>query len=144
MYRNFSINAKERRQIMEMHVSSGYKKSLNESASESTSMAQKAIQMAKSNGGDENMMEHIKNCITSGSYTHLMVLTTGAGASVLGALSVLFASGVGTIPALLLSAAGVIVVTIEGLMTTKDSGVQGSVSSEIEKLYNCLKSKKVI
>lgn len=30
MYRNFSINEKEKRQILEMHVSKGYKRSLNE------------------------------------------------------------------------------------------------------------------
>lgn len=34
MYRNFSINEKEKREILEMHTTKGYKKSLNENDAE--------------------------------------------------------------------------------------------------------------
>lgn len=139
MYRNFSITEKEKRQILEMHQSKGYKMSLNESQADS--LAKTAMQMAKSGQVDKNMKTTILGCIKSGSYSHLMILTTGAGATVLGALAALFVSGVGTLPALILMAAGVLIATIEGMMTTSGSGA-GSVADELEQLYNCVNSKK--
>jgi len=104
-------------------------------------MARNAI--SKSKQADRGIMKEITNCITSGSYSHLMVLTTGVGATALGALAALFASGIGTAPALILMAAGVIIAGIEGMMTTSGSG-RGSVADELEQLYNCLKRKGVI
>jgi len=115
------------------------KRIINENKSED--MADNAI--SKSKQADRGIKNEIINCITSGSYSHLMVLTTGVGATALGALAVLFASGFGTAPALIIMAAGVIITTIEGMMTTSDSG-RGSVHDELEQLYNCLKRKGVI
>ena len=145
MYKNFKISEDEKKQILEMHHSHGYKnrekKLINESAA--AEMAQKAIAAAKSGQKDEPMMSAIVNCIKSNSYSHLMVLTTGVGATALGALAALFASGVGAPAALVLMAAGAVITTIEGLMTSSGSG-GGSVTEELKGLYNCLKSKKVI
>ena len=115
------------------------KRIINENKSED--MARNAI--SKSKQADRGIMKEITNCITSGSYSHLMVLTTGVGSSALGALAALFASGIGTAPALILMAAGVIIAGIEGMMTTSGSG-RGSVADELEQLYNCLKRKRVI
>jgi hypothetical protein len=72
-----------------------------------------------------------------------MILTTGTGAVALGSIAALFASGVGTIPALIIAAAGAIIVTIEGLLTSEGSG-SASVTSELNSLYDCLKKKGVI
>jgi|688.fasta_scaffold666359_1 hypothetical protein len=113
---------------------------LNESAS---AMAADAIAKAKSGQGNSSIAGEITNCITSNGYTHLAILTTGAGATALGALAALFASGAGTIPALIIAAAGAIMVTIEGFLTSSGSG-SASVTSELTDLHSCLKSKKVI
>ena len=112
------------------------KRAINESKAQE--MANNAL--LKSNQADSDMKSEIIKCIKSGSYSHLMVLTTGAGATALGALAVLFASGLGTVPALILTAAGAAIVTIEGLMTTDGSG-RGSVTDEVSQLYSCLKQK---
>ena len=145
MYKNFNLTDQEKREILEMHQSHGYKKPEEKLISESqaTSMAQKALEAAKSGQTDKSMMDAIVNCIKSNSYSHLMVLTTGVGSSALGALAALFVSGVGAPVGMVLLAAGAIITTIEGMMTTTGSG-GGSVTSELESLYNCLKTKKVI
>ena len=111
--------------------------------SQADSMAQQAIAAAKSGQKDEGMMKAIRDCIKSNSYSHLMVLTTGVGSTALGALAALFSSGVGIPAGLILTAAGAIITTIEGLMTTSGSGA-GSVTDELKGLYNCLKQKGVI
>ena len=115
------------------------KRVINENQSQV--MAKNAI--SKSKQADNGIKSEMIKCIKNGSYTHLMVLTTGVGATALGALAVLFASGVGTVPALILMAAGAIIATIEGMMTTSGSG-RGSVNDELKQLYNCLKKKGVI
>ena len=114
-------------------------KVINENKSQD--MAKNAI--SKSGQADGGIKNEIIKCIRNGSYSHLMVLTTGVGATALGALAVLFASGVGTVPALILMAAGAIITTIEGMMTTSGSG-RGSVNDELTQLYNCLKKKGVM
>jgi hypothetical protein len=117
------------------------KRIINENKSED--MARNAI--SKSKQADRGIMKEITKCITSGSYSHLMVLTTGVGATALGALAALFASGIGTAPALILMAAGVIITGIEGILTSDELNMgAGSVSDELERLYNCLKRKGVI
>ena len=117
------------------------KRIINENKSED--MARNAI--SKSKQADRGIMKEITKCITSGSYSHLSVLTTGVGATALGALAALFASGIGTAPALILMAAGVIITGIEGILTSDELNMgAGSVSDELERLYNCLKRKGVI
>ena len=111
--------------------------------SSASSMAADAIAKAKSGQGSKSIAAEITNCITSNGYTHLAILTTGAGATALGALAALFASGVGTMPALIVAAAGAIMVTIEGFLTSSGSG-SASVTSELSDLHTCLKNKKVI
>jgi len=106
-------------------------------------LASNALAKAKSGQGNPSVAKEIVNCIKSNGYTHLMILTTGAGATALGALAALFVSGVGTIPALIVSAAGAIMVTIEGYLTRSGSG-SASVTSELTDLHTCLKNKKVI
>ena len=111
--------------------------------SSASSMAADAIAKAKSGQGSKSIAAEITNCITSNGYTHLAILTTGAGATALGALAALFASGVGAMPALIVAAAGAIMVTIEGYLTRSGSG-SASVTSELTDLHTCLKNKKVI
>lgn len=95
--------------------------------------------MAKANDPKNvSMKQSIIDCIKNNNYTHLMILTTGAGATALGALAALFVSGFGTVPALLISAAGAIMVGIEGYLTGKGSG-SDSVGEELTKLHDCLK-----
>jgi phage tail sheath gpL-like len=140
MYKNFNLTEEERKQILEQHSSYGYRQPLNESPS---AMAAAALAKAKSGQGSKSIAAEITNCITSNGYTHLAILTTGAGATALGALAALFASGVGTMPALIIAAAGAIMVTIEGFLTSSGSG-SASVTSELTDLHTCLKNKKVI
>jgi hypothetical protein len=111
--------------------------------SSASKLAADAISKAKSGQGSKSIAAEITNCITSNGYTHLAILTTGAGATALGALAALFVSGAGTIPALIIAAAGAIMVTIEGFLTSSGSG-SASVTSELTDLHSCLKSKKVI
>jgi phage tail sheath gpL-like len=142
MYKNFNLTEEERKQILEQHSSYGYRKPLITESSASA-MAADAIAKSKSGQGSKSIAAEITNCITSNGYTHLAILTTGAGATALGALAALFASGVGTVPALIVAAAGAIMVTIEGFLTSSGIG-SASVTSELTDLHNCLKNKKVI
>jgi hypothetical protein len=113
---------------------------VNESA-QANQMVQEAMSNAK-NPKNKNMMVAITNCIKENKFTHLAILTTGAGATILGSLAALFVSGVGTLPALLLLAAGVIITTIEGLLTSKEANLGGSsVTQELQQLIGCLKKK---
>ena len=113
---------------------------INESA-QANQMVQEAMSNAK-NPKNKNMMVAITNCIKENKFTHLAILTTGAGATILGSLAALFVSGVGTLPALLLLAAGVIITTIEGLLTSKEANLGGSsVTQELQQLHGCLKKK---
>lgn len=111
--------------------------------SSASKLAADAISKAKSGQGSTSVASEITNCIKSNGYTHLAILTTGAGATALGALAALFVSGAGTIPALIIAAAGAIMVTIEGFLTSSGSG-SASVTSELTDLHTCLKNKKVI
>jgi len=111
--------------------------------SQAEALASNAMAKAKSGQGNPSVAKEIVNCIKSNGYTHLMILTTGAGATALGALAALFVSGVGTVPALILAAAGAIMVGIEGFLTSSGSG-SASVTSELTDLHTCLKNKKVI
>ena len=116
---------------------------INESA-QANQMVQEAMSNAKNakNPKNKNMMVAITNCIKENKFTHLAILTTGAGATILGSLAALFVSGVGTLPALLLLAAGVIITTIEGLLTSKEANLGGSsVTQELQQLIGCLKKK---
>ena len=116
---------------------------INESA-QANQMVQEAMSNAKNakNPKNKNMMVAITNCIKENKFTHLAILTTGAGATILGSLAALFVSGVGTLPALLLLAAGVIITTIEGLLTSKEANLGGSsVTQELQQLHGCLKKK---
>lgn len=105
--------------------------------------AKNAAAAANSGKAPTSVKSEMIKCIKNNGYTHLMILTTGAGTTALGALAALFASGVGTVPAIILSAAGAIMVGIEGYLTSEGSG-SASVGSELRDLYNCLKSKGVI
>ena len=105
-------------------------------------MATKAMENAGAKA-DPAISKAIVDCIKSGRFTHLAVLTTGTGTFALGALTVCLASGVGTGPAILVMACGAILMTIEGLLTTSGSGA-GSVTDEIESLVSCLGKKGVI
>jgi hypothetical protein len=111
--------------------------------SQSEALASNAMAQAKSGQSNPSVAKEIINCVKNNGYSHLMVLTTGVGATALGALAALFASGVGTVPALIISAAGAIMVTIEGFLTRSGSG-SSSVTSELTDLYTCLKNKKAI
>jgi hypothetical protein len=111
--------------------------------SQAESLAQMALDKAKDGQVDESIKKSAIECIKSNNYRHLSVLTTGAGAFALGAICALFVSGVGTVPSLILMAAGAGIMTIEGLMTGKDSGT-GSVTEELQGLHACLKGKKKI
>lgn len=105
-------------------------------------MAQDFLDQVKSGEAtpDPKIKQSILDCIKKGRYTHLSVLTTGAGATALGALALLLASGVGTLPGLVLMSAGTGIVVIDGLLTGEGSGA-GSVAEEIKQLMNCLKAK---
>jgi predicted DNA-binding protein len=85
------------------------------------------------------MAQDLLDQVKKGSYRHLSVVTLGAGTEVLGALALLFASGVGTLPAMVMVFTGAAIVAIEGLLTGKDSGA-GGVGEEIKQLQACLKS----
>jgi hypothetical protein len=128
------ISSEEKNRILEMHKGYADYGMINEN--QANDMAKNAI--SKSKQADIGIKNKIINCIKKGSYKHLMVLTTGAGSTALGALAVLFGSGVGTVPALILMAAGAIITTKEGMMTTSGSG-RGSVNDELKQLYMCLK-----
>jgi hypothetical protein len=136
---NKNVIMKKIVRLTESDLTRVVKRIINENQSQD--MAKNAI--SKSKQADRGIKNEIIKCIKNGSYTHLMVLTTGVGATALGALAVLFASGVGTVPALIIMAAGAIITTIEGMMTTSGSG-RGSVKDELTQLYNCLKGKGVI
>lgn len=116
---------------------------LNESPvqMQANQMAQDLLDQVKSGEAtpDPSLKQSIVDCIKKGSYRHLSVLTLGAGTEILGALALLFASGVGTLPAMLMVFTGAAIVTIEGLLTGKDSGA-GGVGDEIKQLQACLKS----
>lgn len=148
MYKNFKISDQEKKQIMEMHKMHGYKTIINEDDASAESggsqmamtLAQSAVDTAKSSDPDPKMKQSILDCIKNGKYTHLAVVTTGAGTYALGALAVLLASGVGTVPALVLMSAGAAILTIEGLLTGEGSGA-GSVTDEMKQLMDCLKQK---
>jgi hypothetical protein len=133
------MSSEEKNRILEMHKRSVDSEMINENQSQD--MAKNAI--SKSGQADKGIKNEILSCIRDGSYSHLMVLTTGAGATALGALAVLFASGIGTVPGVILMAAGAIITGIEGMMTTSGSG-RGSVADELTQLYNCLKKKRTI
>jgi hypothetical protein len=116
--------------------------------SEQSINSMQALQMAtkameNSGKADPSISKAIVDCIKSGRFTHLAVLTTGSGTFALGALTACLASGVGTAPAILVMACGAILMTIEGLLTTSGSGA-GSVTDEIESLVSCLGKKGVI
>jgi len=150
MRKNFNLTESEREQILNMHKKHGYGKSINEQSemgvvteSATSALVSNAMAQAKSGKSNPSVAKEIVNCIKSNGYTHLMVLTTGVGATALGALAALFASGVGTVPALIIAAAGAIMVTIEGFLTSSGSG-SSSVTSELSDLHTCLKNKKVI
>lgn len=125
--------------LTESDINRIVKKMINESKAQE--MSDNALKNAKY--ADPDVKKEIINCIKNGSYSHLMVLTTGVGATALGALAVLFVSGAGTVPALILMGAGAVISTIEGFMTKGGSGA-GSVTDELKKLYNCLKQKDII
>ena len=116
---------------------------LNESPvqMQANQMAQDLLDQVKSGEAtpDPSLKQGIVDCIKKGSYRHLSVVTLGAGTEILGALALLFASGVGTLPAMLMVFTGAAIVTIEGLLTGKDSGA-GGVGDEIKQLQACLKS----
>lgn len=116
---------------------------LNESPEEmqANQMAQDLLDQVKSGEAtpDPSIKQSILDCVKKGSYRHLSIVTIGAGTEILGALALLFASGVGTLPAMLMVFTGAAIVTIEGLLTGKDSGA-GSVTDEIKQLHACLKS----
>lgn len=139
MSKKIVITESQLKRVLDKIVSE--EKVINES--QANAMAQKAMEDAKSGQKNEPMMKAIVDCIKSNRYSHLMVVTTGFGATALGALAALFSSGVGAPAALLLMSAGVIISGIEGMMTTPGSG-RGSVTEELQGLYNCLKAKKVI
>lgn len=105
-------------------------------------MATKAMENAGAKS-DPAISKAIVDCIKSGRFTHLAVLTTGAGTFALGALTACFVSGVGAGPAMLVMACGAILVTLEGFATRDGSGA-GSVTLEIESLISCLQKKGVI
>ena len=104
-------------------------------------MATKA--MADSAKADPSISKSIVDCIKSGQFPHLQVLTTGAGAFTLGALTVCLASGYGTGPALCVMACGAIIITMDGFISSNGTGM-GSVTVEIESLISCLKKKGAI
>jgi hypothetical protein len=116
---------------------------LNESAEQmqANQMAQDLLDQVKSGEKtpDPSLKQGIVDCIKKGSYRHLSVVTLGAGTEILGALALLFASGVGTLPAMVMVFTGAAIVAIEGLLTGKDSGA-GGVGEEIKQLQACLKA----
>lgn len=116
---------------------------LNESPvqMQANQMAQDLLDQVKSGEAtpDPSLKQGIVDCIKKGRYPHLSVVTVGAGTEILGALALLFASGVGTLPAMLMVFTGAAILSIEGLLTGKDSGA-GSVTDEIKQLQSCLKS----
>ena len=114
---------------------------LNESPEQmkANQMAQDLLDQVKSGEAtpDPSIKQSIVDCVKKGSYRHLSVVTLGAGTEILGALALLFASGVGTLPAMLMVFTGAAIVTIEGLLTGKDSGA-GGVGDEIKQLQACV------
>jgi hypothetical protein len=109
--------------------------------SQAQAMAQEAMKKAKSGDVDPGVKQGILDCIKNNKYTHLMVLTTGAGAYALGAIAALFVSGVGTPLALTIMAAGAAIMLIDGFLTSKEAGLGGgSVTQELNDLHACLKS----
>lgn len=136
-----SISNEERQRILEMHNPNHRMVTESAEQMQANQMAQDLLDQVKSGEvtPDPGMKQSILDCIKKGSYTHLMVLTTGVGATALGALASLLVSGVGTVPALIVMAAGAIITTIEGMMTGAGSGA-GSVTEEIKQLMNCLKA----
>lgn len=116
---------------------------LNESPEQmqANQMAQDFLDQVKSGEAtpDPSIKQGILDCIKKGRYPHLSVVTAGAGTEILGALALLFASGVGTLPAMVMVFTGAAILSIEGMLTGKDSG-SGSVTDEIKQLHDCMKS----
>ena len=83
---------------------------------------------------DSSVTNKVLSCVKQEGFTHLAILTSGAGAYALGLISaVLVYSGA----ALVLAAAGAILIILEGI------GIQGQgVTDEVNRLVKCYNSKK--
>lgn len=105
-------------------------------------MATKAIESAGAGAKpDPALSKAIVDCINRGNFIHLKILTTGAGAFALGALTICFYSGVATVPAVLIMAAGAIIITLEEFASDE---VGKSATDEIKDLISCLQKKGAI
>ena len=90
--------------------------------------------MASGQKPDSSVTNKVLSCVKQEGFTHLAILTSGAGAYALGLISaVLVYSGA----ALVLAAAGAILIILEGI------GIQGQgVTDEVNRLVKCYNSKK--
>ena len=136
-----SISNEERQRILEMHNPNHRMVTESAEQMQANQMAQDFLDQVKSGEAtpDPSIKQGILDCLKKGRYTHLSILTTGAGATALGALALLLASGVGTFPGLVLLGAGTGIMVIDGLLTGEGSGA-GSVTEEIKQLVSCLKA----
>jgi len=95
----------------------------------------------ESQKADPNLVAAIYECITDArAFPHLSMLAGGSGSYVVGMLAMLLGAPAAATASMVLAAAGIVMIFIEGL--GKEIGFQGSVTEEIENLQKCLKSKR--
>ena len=111
------------------------KSMISENMAQAQSMVDNAKEKLKQGQpADPGMMNKIKDCIKREGLSHLMILTTGAGAYALGLIAALIGSGVGA--GLGLALAGAILIILEGI------GINGQgVADEVNRLVKCMSSK---
>jgi hypothetical protein len=106
-----------------------------EESSNITSAIQTAKQKYAAGDRDPGMEKQIKNCITKNRLSSLAVLTTSAGAYVLGMIALALAT-----PGVNFVAGGVLAISGITLLLVSESGILGGerLSADVGKLFECL------